>query len=191
MNHSLKETNPDDLRTIAVVIGAHGLQGTLKLESLSDFPERFDSLKSVFLKSPGSDALRDYRIKRVRWAGAALLMTLHELTTRDDALAVRGWEVCVAEADSWVLPEDVYYRTDLLGFAGIGDDGKRLGILINILTGAQDILEFERENENLLVPFVSQWVGKVNPTERTIEILKWRELMNAESIDTEPSSDDD
>ena len=41
--------SPEDVRAIGVIVGAHGLQGTFKLASLSDFPERFEALRTVYL----------------------------------------------------------------------------------------------------------------------------------------------
>ena len=168
----------EEMRTIGVVVSSHGLQGTLKVESLSDFPERFEAIKSVYLVQNGGTPL-SYQIKRVKWAGQFILLTLHELTTRTEADKLRGAELCVALKDSWKLPEDVFYISDLLGFHGVGEDGTQLGELKETLAGAQDLLLFEGEKGELLVPFVSTWVGKVDPAARTIEILNWKQLVEA------------
>ena len=190
MIDAVQGSNPDTLRAIGIIVGAHGLQGTVKIEPLSDFPQRFDSLQSVYLRSP-SGVPTLFHVKRVKWAGAFLLMTIREISDRDAAAELRGWDVCVGQDDEWELPDDVYYANDLLGFWGIASDGFHIGQLTNILFGAQDILEFERAEGNLLVPFVSQWIGQVNKSKRTIEIFNWRDLVDAESVEPDLSDNDD
>jgi len=182
--------NPEDLRTVGVIVGAHGLQGTFKLQPLSDFPERFEALRTVYLLR-GESVLAQCEVKNLRWANAVLLVTLKEIRTREQAEDLLGAELCVAEAETWKLPRDVFYTSDILGYTGVGDDGTLLGILKEVLPGAQDILQFEKEGEELLVPFVSEWVGRVDTLKRTIEILNWRRLSDSEIIEESPETDDD
>jgi 16S rRNA processing protein RimM len=182
--------NPEDLRTVGVIVGAHGLQGTFKLEPLSDFPERFQALRMVYLLR-GETVLGRYQVKNLRWANALLLVTLKEIRTREEADELRGVELCVPDAESWELPEDVYYTSDLLGFTGIAEDGTVLGTLTEVHEGAQDILQFMKGEEELLVPFVREWVGQVDMEKRTIEILNWRRLNDSETIEPSPDNDDD
>jgi 16S rRNA processing protein RimM len=170
---------PEDMRTIGVVVGAHGLQGSLKIESLTDFPERFEVDRCVILVRDGSPP-KEYTIKRVRWSGAQVLLNLHDLTTRDEAEAMRGYEVCVRMEDSWELPENVYYGSDLIGYRAVSKDGVEIGVLKNILSGAQDILEFDGPHGELMVPLVKDWVGEINSDKRTIELLNWERLLGIE-----------
>jgi 16S rRNA processing protein RimM len=171
------------------VVGAHGLQGTMKIEPLSDFPERFLPLKSVVIRL-NDNVLSTSHVKRIKWAGPHLLVTLREIRTREAAEELQGAEFCVHERDSWDLPEDVYYTSDLVGFRGVAEDGTELGVLSGIISGAQDILEFAREGEPLMVPFVKEWVGRVDLAAKTIEILNWRALVETDSVDPSPDSDD-
>ena len=181
--------SPEDVRAIGVIVGAHGLQGTFKLASLSDFPERFEALRTVYLLR-GETVLAQCTIKSIRWASAQLLVTLREIRTREEAERLSGAELCVEESETWELPKDVFYSSDILGFSGIAEDGTALGELTEIHSGAQDILQFEKDGHELLVPFVSEWVGGVDVQKRTIEILNWRRLIDAENIEPSPDSDD-
>jgi 16S rRNA processing protein RimM len=172
---------PDDLRAVGVVVGAHGLQGALKLHPLSDFPERFQALKTVYL-TRGNEIVMQAQVKRVRHAAAQVHVTLREVTTREAAEALTGVEVCVPDSETWTLPENVYYVSDLLGFEAIGDDGTRIGVVRDVLTGPQGILEIAQGTQEYLVPFVDEWVGKIDAESRTIEILNWRRLLSPETV---------
>lgn len=182
--------NPEDLRAVGVIVGAHGLQGTFKLDPLSDFPERFDALQTVYLLR-GETVLAQCRVKNIRWANALLLVTLREIRTREEAAELRGVELCVPDSEAWRLPANVYYTSDLLGFTGIAEDGTLLGVLRDVQSGAQDILQFEKDGEELLVPFVNEWVGHVDLIRRTIEILNWRRLSDSETIEPSQEEPDD
>jgi 16S rRNA processing protein RimM len=182
--------DPVDLRTIGIVAGAHGLQGTLRVDPLSDFPERYAAVSVVYLRRGEAPPVQ-YHIKQVRWRGAQLLVSLREVKNRSEAESHRGAELCVAESDTWKLPADVYYETDLIGFAAVDEQGARIGVLKGVLHAAQDILEIEGEEVgSLLVPFVAEWVGRVDSDARTIEIRDWKRLAQPESVNPPGEPDD-
>jgi 16S rRNA processing protein RimM len=182
-------TERAEYRAVGHVVGVHGLQGTLKVTPLSDFAERFDALATVFFLR-GDEVLAQHVVKKVRWGSHHLLISFRDLTTREAAEALRDTDLCVPEEESWALPEGVYYSSDLIGFRGIGEGAVDLGSLVMIREGAQAILEFANGQTELLVPFVREWVGKVDLQARTIEILNWRELSGGEEISPEPGDHD-
>jgi 16S rRNA processing protein RimM len=179
VTRDLVTVRPGDLRAVGVVVGAHGLQGALKLHPLSDFPERFQALKTVYL-TRGDEIIMQAQVKRVRYAVARIHITLREVTTREAAEALTGVEVCVPDSETWTLPENVYYASDLLGFEAVGDDGTQIGVVRDILAGPQGILEIAQGTQEYLVPFVDDWVGKIDTERRTIEIVNWRRLLSPE-----------
>ncbi len=176
-----------DFRAVGVIVGEHGLQGSLKVLPLSDFPDRFNALRKVYLRR-GEEIVGEDEVKRVRWAQSHLLVALHSVRTREDAVGLRGVELCVADADSWPLPKDVYYISDLIGFHGVSGS-EVIGTLVGTQSGAQDILEFDGPHGNLLVPFVSEWVGNVDERARTIELLNWRRLIDSETLPADPADE--
>ncbi len=176
----IQDLDPDHYRAVAVVVGEHGLQGTIRVLPLSDFAERFDALATVYFRRDNLMIGRD-EVRQAKWAGKYLLVYLKKCRTREDAESLRGVELCVTEADSWVLPRDTYYTSDLIGFRALGD-GRVIGELVAVHPGAQDILEFTGEHGEFMVPFVSHWVGMVDTTTRTFEILNWRSLLEPEEV---------
>ena len=178
-----------DLRTIGVVIGAHGLQGALSVTPLSDFPERYAALQTVYLAREDV-VLLEGTVKRVRWAAGHVNIALHEITSRTAAEELKGAELCVAESDAWPLPHDTYFVGDLIGFRGVDEQGAHVGTLVEVSKGAQDVLQFDCPGRDaLLVPFVQQWVGRVDVQARTIEILNWRSLVDPEAVEPSPQDD--
>jgi 16S rRNA processing protein RimM len=183
------ELRPEDLRTIGVITGVHGLQGTLRVAPLSDFPERFAALHTVYLQRDET-VLGTYQVKRVKWLQAQLLVTLREITKREAAELLRGAELCVLDSETWPLPENVFYVSELIGYAAIAEDGAEIGRLTDVIEGAQDTLIVTMAQGELLVPFVHAWVGEVNSQRRTIQILNWRRLAESDEIPGSPETDD-
>lgn len=178
-----------NLRAVGIVVGEHGLQGTLKVAPLCDFPERFEALRTVFF-TRGDAAPVKHQVKRTRWSAGCVLLSICEITDREQARQLRGMEVCVTDAETWKLPADVYYISDLLGFRGITADGAEIGVLTAVYPGSQDILGFDRDGTELLVPFVGHWVGRVDTQARTIEILNWQRLAEPETVESDRTPDD-
>jgi 16S rRNA processing protein RimM len=188
---TLSETDirVDDLRTIGIVTGVHGLQGALKVQPLTDFPERFSVLETVFLKR-GESVIGKAQIKRIRFAVEQIHMTLRGITNRETAEVLQGAEICVREDERWTLPENSFYISDLIGCEARGDDGTLIGILQNVISGPQDILEISDGKNEYLVPFVEDWVGRISLQERTIVIQNWRRLLSTEIVKGTSDSDD-
>jgi 16S rRNA processing protein RimM len=178
-----------DLRIIGVITEPHGLQGTVKVFPLSDFPERFFRLKSCYLRRKDGSIIEAIATS-AKLAGRYVFLTLDISRTRDEADAIRGCEICVAEKDSWPLPDGTYYISDIIGFKAISEDCRDLGRLTGILRGAQDILQIEGPKGEILVPFVKEWVGPVNVKDKSIQILNWRMLADAASTDDHPDPDE-
>lgn len=181
-----KHVDEDSIRSIGVIVAPHGLQGTVKVEPLSDYPERFRQLKEVLLKRRDGE-VRSVRIKNTRAGNRIVLLTFLEYSRREQAETLIGYDVCVDIKDSRKLPADVYYITDLIGYKGVDEEGRLIGILKRIHRGgAQDILEFDCDGTDLLVPFVQVWIGEVNQSAETIEVLNWRSLREDRLNDQRP-----
>jgi 16S rRNA processing protein RimM len=176
----MHRSSPEDFRAIGVVIAAHGLQGTLKIESWSDFPERFSALKRVYLKTTVGE-LSEHRMKDVRLGPRHVLLKLADLTRREQAEDYRGAEVLVPDDESWPLPPNRYYISDLVGIEAIGTDDIVLGTVTDVAVGgAQDILIVEGPFGELMIPLVDQWVVEVSVLTRKVRIANWKDLVNPE-----------
>jgi 16S rRNA processing protein RimM len=171
--------NPGELRTIGIIVAAHGLQGTAKVESLSGFPERFLTLKTCFAVR-GDSVIAELSLKRVKLGVRHVLMTFREITTRDEIEKMRGCEICIPNEISHPLPKDTFYISDLIGYSGVDSDGKTFGTLKSVHVGAQDMLTFKTAQGELLVPFVETWVGKIDSVLRTIEVPEWTVLLESQ-----------
>ncbi|MDG2532412.1 ribosome maturation factor RimM [Sphingomonas sp. HITSZ_GF] len=120
--------------TLAVVIGAHGVTGEVRLKVFAED-------LSVHREFNGG-ALT---LKSVRGGPNGTIARFAEVADRNAAEALRGTELRVPRAALPPLGEGEYYHVDLLGLAAVSDAGEALGKVVAIDNfGAGDVLEIER-----------------------------------------------
>ena len=120
--------------TLAVIIGAHGVTGEVRLKV---FTEDLGSYKSF-----NNGALS---LKSVRHGSNGMIARIAEVTDRNAAEALRGTELTVPRAALPPLDDGEYYHADLLGLAVVSTAGEAIGHVVAIDDfGAGDVLEIER-----------------------------------------------
>lgn len=140
--------------TLAVIIGAHGVTGEVRLKL---FAESVDSLKAHKTFNDGALTLRSVR------AGNAIIARFAEIADRNAAEAMRGTELTVPRSALPPLGEGEYYHADLIGLPCVSTTGEALGTSIAVDNfGAGDVLEIERaDGKRFMVPMnadaVSAW----------------------------------
>ncbi len=177
----MSPANPEDFRAIGKVVAAHGLQGTLKIVSLSDFDERFDALEWVFLQVEEREPKR-YKVVDVRFSSRYVLLKLDGLTRREQAEELREAELLVPESERWPLPPNRYYISELIGLQAVGLDEMMLGSVTDVIcSGAQDILVVDGPHGELLIPIVDEWVSEVDIAAGKVRIVNWQGLVFPEN----------
>ena len=138
--------------TLAVVIGAHGIHGQVRLKV---FAEDFGSYKSF---NRGALTLKSSQ------AGTnGTIARFAEIADRNAAEAMRGTELTVPRSALPPLGEGEYYHADLMGLPAVGTTGDDLGRVVLIENfGAGDVIEIERpDGKRFMVPMnadaVPEW----------------------------------
>lgn len=132
--------------TLAVIIGAHGVAGEVRLKLFTD---TVDSLKAH--KTFNSGALT---LKSVRAGTNGAIARFAEIADRTAAEAARGRELTVPRDALPPLADGEYYHTDLIGLPCVSTEGTAIGTCIAVENfGASDVLEIERpDGKTFMVP---------------------------------------
>jgi 16S rRNA processing protein RimM len=140
---------PETQVTLAVVTGAHGIGGEVRLKL---FAESLDSLKRQRSVQVGERALT---LKSVKAGGGTPIARFAEIGDRTEAEKLRGAFVRVARSSLPPLEEGEYYHADIIGLSCENRDGEMLGTVVAIENfGAGDVLEIERPGgKRAMVPF--------------------------------------
>ena len=141
--------------TLAVVIGAHGVAGEVRLKVFAD------DLKTH--KSFNGGALT---LKSLRPGNNGAIARFAEVADRNAADALRGTELTVPRDALPPLAEGEYYHADLIGLPVVSTDGDAVGRVVAIDNyGAGDVIEIERaDGKRFMAPMtadaVPEWDGE-------------------------------
>jgi 16S rRNA processing protein RimM len=125
--------------TLAVIIGAHGVAGEVRLKL---FGEGVESLKSYKSFEAAGGVLT---LKSVRPGPNGAVARFAEIGDRSAAEALRGTELTVPRSALPPLGEGEYYHADLIGLPCTSSDGEALGEIVAVENfGAGDIVEVQR-----------------------------------------------
>lgn len=140
---------------LAVVAGAHGVTGEIRLKLFGDGPDSFRRFKSFEANG------RTLTLKSVRPGPNGAVARFAELTDRNTAEVLRGAELTVPRSALPPLAEGEYYHCDLIGLACVARDGRELGRVVAVENfGAGDILEIETpEAKRFMVPIHAADIG--------------------------------
>jgi len=135
--------------TLAVVIGAHGVTGEVRLKVFAE------DLKPYCSFNGGALTLKSARV-----GSNGTIARFAEIADRNAAEAMRGTELTVPRSSLAPLDEGEYYHADLLGLPVVSDAGEPVGTVVAIDNfGAGDVLEIERaDKQRFMVPMRAEAV---------------------------------
>lgn len=159
-----------------IVIGKagapHGLKGELRVISLTDFPERFESLHKVWI----GDEL--FHVERVRYLRQFVLLTLVECCSREMAAKLTGELLCVQREDAAPLAAGEFYTFDIIGLLVLDMMGETLGKVSHVLkTGSNDVYIVKKpDGTELLIPALKKVVREINIDAGFLRVILPKEL---------------
>lgn len=126
------------------ITAPHGVKGQVRVEPLTDVPQRFAELSDVSLELPGGER-RGAVIERAAVSPSRVLLKLKDCDDRDAAEALRGAYILIPRAQAIALPEGHYFIDDIVGLEVVTVDGEDLGRVREVLrTKANDVYATDR-----------------------------------------------
>lgn len=121
---------------IGVILGAVGVAGEARAVILSDFPKRFEELRSVRV----GERLRAYVVESSRLLRGEAVLKLQGVDNANAVDELRGSHLRVPIAEAVQLDSDSHYWHEVIGLRVVTTDGTFLGRVSDILrTGANDV----------------------------------------------------
>ena len=159
-----------DLR-VGVITRTHGIRGEVKVYPTTDSPLRFRELEGVLLKL--GKRMRALTIDEVSFFKNLVIIKFKEISTLEDAEALRGGEIYIDREDGEPLAENEFYIADLLGMDVYeAETGLCLGSVKDVLqTGANDVYIVGREGQkDLLLPAIRDCIRNVDVESNRMEV---------------------
>lgn len=155
---------PDGHMAVGRIVGVHGLNGELRVELHTDFPERFAAGVTVWM---GTE-LVDYAVTGAREHKGMILLTVEGVDDRSTAESLRGEWLFIPEDAAMELPEGDYWVHDIIGLSVVDEEGQVLGRVTDVLqTGANDVYivaptEGVNRGRELLIPAIADVIQTVD-----------------------------
>ncbi|MCL0101785.1 ribosome maturation factor RimM [Dehalococcoidia bacterium] len=139
------------------VVRPFGIRGELKVNVLSDVPDRFEPNGALFIKGT------HYSIERSRVHKGALILKLDGVETEEAAEEFRGVLLEVPESTTASLPSGTFFHFQILGLKVVTTEGQHLGEVVDIVsTKANDVYVTRGETGEVLIPAIADVIKSVD-----------------------------
>ncbi len=162
---------PDkDFVAVGYIVRTHGLKGDVKVIQFSDNPDRFATLKKIFIITKDGQ-IKESGIKKVRAINGGFVVSLASYTTASDAELIVGSYIAVPEKEVPGLAKGTYYHYEIIGMDVFLEDGRCIGKIEDILsTGSNDVYIVRDDEQEYLIPAIRDVVKEVDTKARRMVI---------------------
>jgi len=138
------------------VLGAKGLAGSVRIEALTDHPERLAEGESIWIE----DEATPRSILEAGWGGRVPFIRLEGISDREAAEGLVGRYL---EAPASPLPPDTYYWHQLIGLTAVDEAGSDLGQVVEVFrAGENEVYRIEGPDTELLIPALRDVVRSID-----------------------------
>jgi 16S rRNA processing protein RimM len=141
---------------VARVLGAKGLAGAVRVEPLSDVPQRLAVGATLFVE----DEAQPRRVIEAQLGGRVPVVTLEGIGDREAAAALAGrYLEVVAEQ----LPAGTWYWHEIVGLRVRDGAGAALGRVVEVFrAGENEVYRIEGPGGELLIPALRDVVREID-----------------------------
>jgi len=155
---------------IGEVVGAHGVNGYLKVVSFAENSEPFTPGRQIYVKT-GKSRQEAYTVRDCRPHKNLLRVAFETIETREAAEDLVGAGLFIDRSELPELEKDTWYWYDLIGLA-VYEDETYIGQVDNIFaTGANDVLVVKDEDgAERLIPVIESIVRQIDLEKKAIQV---------------------
>ena len=152
---------------IARIDQTFGKDGFVRLQSFSDFPERFFDLKKVYIDFWGEK--KKFYVEDVKDAKGKIIIKFKKFDSLRDSRVLINREVFVDEKDALSLPENHFFVHDLIN-SEVYMKTERIGVVSDVIKGkGNDVLVIlDNEKKEILIPFVLNFIEKFDTAKKKL-----------------------
>lgn len=160
------------------ILKPKGLKGEVKVQPVTDYPERFLLRKAYYVGKTDSDAVLCNVVRASLAKGFAWLF-FEDIETRDDAQAICGMHLYIDERELQPMPDDRAYVHELIGLSVIDGSGREAGIVTGILQmPAHEVYEVTTSGRGiLLIPAIDEFIEAIDTAARRMSVPRFGEFL--------------
>jgi len=155
----MQESN--DWTCVGVIMGAHGVAGSLKIKSFCQVANSIQDYNPLMLE----DFPYPINLRIISNLKGDFQVELSNVTDRDAASRLKGKLLFAEKSNLPSLPDSEYYYSDLIGIEVRNRDNEIIGKVLSVEDfGAGTFLEILTvlTSKTILVPFTEKLIPKIN-----------------------------
>jgi 16S rRNA processing protein RimM len=153
---------------IGEITKPQGVGGEVKVQPLTDDPNRFLELNQVYFQS--GDGYEPRPVSGARVSGEYAYLSFPGVNDRDKAEGLRWQKLYVDRAHAVKLSQDEVFICDLIGCEAVDTNGNVIGALVHVLQpgGSTDVYVFDTPKGRMLMPALKAAIPHVDVKARKI-----------------------
>jgi 16S rRNA processing protein RimM len=167
----------DNHIVVGKIVKNNGINGSVKVLPLTDFPDRFKKLEEVYLFDErrseyiSKDNSDLFKIDDVEIQFESIVIKFNGISSSDDASKLKNALICIDEKDRMQLPDGKFYLYELAGYKVKSED-RYIGTVEKVENyGGDDLLKVKNINEQFFyVPMIEFFIIKIDSSLKEIEI---------------------
>ncbi len=151
----------EEMITIGEIIRHQANKGEVRVKILTDFPERFYQVDSVYLVR--NNTQKQVFIEDVWDHKQFIILKFEGFDDIGKAIEHKGYYIQIPKIERAELVDGTYYIYDIIGLEVYTIEGEYLGVLNEVLeTGANDVYIVSKEDEELLLPATKEVILNID-----------------------------
>jgi len=156
-----QQQQDDDWYLIGIITAPFGLRGEVRVEVITEFPQRFKRMRTVYLGPEHRPVVVEGAKQRT---GAGIALKLAGYETAEATEPLRGTHLYVPQRDTVPLAAGRYYVDQIVGLQARTVGGAHIGSVREVLaTGSNDVYIIDAGSHGeILVPAIRSVVTEIN-----------------------------
>ncbi|MEM8856784.1 MAG: ribosome maturation factor RimM [Chloroflexota bacterium] len=157
---------------IGEITKPHGVRGEVRVEVLTENPERYKELEEVYIAKNERQTPQPIKLETVRFHQGKALVKLEGYNYRDEVEKLRKWLIFIPADQAIPLEDGEFFYYQLIGMQVVSDEQERLGQVVDIIqTGANDVFVVAHpEKGEILIPDTEEVVTDIDGDARLITV---------------------
>ena len=158
----------EDCFYLGKIVKKHSFKGEVVIKLDTDEPELYQEMESIFVDL-GNNLVPFFIQKSLLQKGNQLRTRFEGIENEADADSILKSDVYLPISLLPKLEGDKFYYHEVIGFKIVDSNFGEVGILENINdTAAQPLFEIKREEKEIFIPMIDDFIKKVDRKNNTI-----------------------
>lgn len=175
-------TPMENMVTVGKLIKPFGVRGQARVLSLSDVPNRFETLKEVTLESPTGKILVT-TVTDAYSDGRSYLLRFGAFSSPEEVRDYCGAWLKIPQAEVPPAPEGHHYQFELIGLTVQDESGHVHGILEEVVPlPHQHLFVVRGAGKEYLLPALHKWISSVDLAGGVMTVVPGAEWMGDDAV---------